>query len=109
MAKKFSILRDKMSSESQALVNEKVKSMLSEMPLDNLRYARMLSLKLLADILGVEQSSILETERLVDMYLAALRSQINAMGGDLEIIATFPEGLVKIERFSEIAQIIEGD
>ena len=31
------------------------------------------------------------------MYISTLRNYIRAMGGELEIIATFPEGQVKIE------------
>jgi len=35
-----------------------------------------------------------------DMYISTLRNYIRAMGGELEIIATFPEGQVKIENFA---------
>ena len=36
-------------------------------------------------------------ERRTDMYIRTLRNYIRAMGGELEIIATFPEGQVKIK------------
>jgi hypothetical protein len=34
------------------------------------------------------------------MYLSTLRSHIEAMGGQLEVIARFPDGAVKISNFS---------
>jgi hypothetical protein len=37
------------------------------------------------------------------MYISTLRNFIKAMGGDLEIIATFPDGFVKISQFESIA------
>jgi hypothetical protein len=36
------------------------------------------------------------------MYLSTLRSHIEAMGGELEVVARFPEGIVKISNFSEL-------
>jgi hypothetical protein len=36
------------------------------------------------------------------MYLSTLRSHIEAMGGELEIIARFPDGSVKISNFSDL-------
>jgi hypothetical protein len=35
------------------------------------------------------------------MYLSTLRSYIEAMGGELEIQAVFPEGSVRIEMLGE--------
>lgn len=36
------------------------------------------------------------------MYLSTLPSHIEAMGGELEVIARFPDGAVKISNFSEL-------
>jgi hypothetical protein len=36
------------------------------------------------------------------MYISTLRSHIKAMGGELEVIARFPDGDVKISNFSQI-------
>jgi transcriptional regulator with XRE-family HTH domain len=76
--------------------------MLAEMPLNELRQARGLSQKVLAEVLGVEQPSIAKLERRADMYVSTLRSHIEAMGGELEVIARFPDGAVKITNFSKI-------
>ncbi|HHQ4509414.1 TPA: XRE family transcriptional regulator [Aeromonas hydrophila] len=102
MAKKFAELRTKMAPESQARAAEKTQSMLSEMPLDELRQARGLSQKMLAEILHVQQPAIAKMEKRTDMYLSTLRSHIEAMGGELEVIARFPEGAVKVTNFSDL-------
>jgi hypothetical protein len=36
------------------------------------------------------------------MYVSTLRSFVQAMGGELEIKAVFPEGSVQIEQFSAL-------
>ena len=66
--------------------------MLAEMPLNELRQARGLSQKVLADVLHVQQLSIAKMEKRTDMYLSTLRSQIEATGGDHDVIARFPDG-----------------
>ncbi len=76
--------------------------MLLEMPLNELRQARGLPQKILAEVLNVQQLSIVKMEKRTDMYLSALRSHIEAMGGELDIIARFPDGTVKISNFVEL-------
>lgn len=102
MAKKFSELRAKMAPESQARVEAKAQELLAEMPLNELRQARGLSQKVLAEVLHVQQPSIAKMERRTDMYISTLRSHIEAMGGQLEVIARFPDGSVKISNFSDL-------
>jgi len=102
MAKKFSELRTRMSPEAQARVEAKAQAMLAEMPLNELRQARGLSQKMLAEVLHVQQPSIAKLEKRTDMYLSTLRSHIEAMGGELEVVARFPDGAVKISNFSDL-------
>jgi len=104
MTKKFSELRARMSPESRARAKSKAQAMLVEMPLFELRQARGLSQKTLADILHVQQPSIAKLEKRTDMYLSTLRNHIEAMGGQLDIIARFPDGSVKISNFSELGK-----
>jgi transcriptional regulator with XRE-family HTH domain len=106
MAKRFSELRARMSPESRARAESKAQAMLAEMPLNELRQARGLSQKTLAELLNVQQPSIAKMEKRTDMYLSTLRSHIEAMGGELEVIARFPDGAVRISNFSELD---EGD
>ncbi len=100
MAKKFAHLRAQTSPDSQARAEAKALAMLAERPLNELRPARGLSQKMLAEVLHVQQPSIAKMEKRTDMYLSTLRSHIEAMGGQLEIVARFPDGSVKISNFS---------
>lgn len=103
MARKFSELTAKMSPAAQARAKARTEAMLAEMPLQELRHARGLSQETLAATLHVRQASISKLERRTDMYISTLRSHIRAMGGELEIVARFPEGDVKISNFAEVA------
>lgn len=102
MTKKFSELRARMTPDAQLRAETKAKQLLAEMPLNELRQARGLTQKVLAEVLHVQQPSIAKIEKRTDMYLSTLRSHIKAMGGELDIIARFPDGSVKISNFSEL-------
>ncbi len=103
MSKKFLDLRAKLSLAAREQAQQKTQSMLAEMPLHELRRARGLSQKMLAETLNIQQPSVAKLERRTDMYLSSLRSHIEAMGGELEVIAKFPDGAVKINNFAGIA------
>jgi len=102
MTHKFSELEAKMSPESREWVKQEVAKALAEMPLNELRNARGLSQKMLAEALHIQQPAIAKLEKRTDTYISTLRSHIEAMGGQLEIIAKFPDGDVKITNFSQI-------
>lgn len=102
MAKKFSDLRAQMPPDSQARVEARAEKILVEMPLYELRKARGLSQKRLAEMLRVQQPSIAKMEKRTDMYISTLRSHIEAMGGQLEVVARFPEGAVRIANFGDL-------
>ena len=102
MAKKFSDLRAKMNPEAQKRAAAMAQTLVAEMPLNALRQARGLSQKMLAELLQVQQPSIAKIEKRTDMYLSTLRSHIEAMGGELDVVARFPDGTVKISHFSDL-------
>ena len=103
MSNKFNDLRAGMSQAARERSDAQAKVMLAEMPLNELRQARGLSQKMLADVLHVQQPSIAKIEKRTDMYLSTLRSHIEAMGGKLDIIARFPDGVVKINNFADLS------
>ncbi len=45
---------------------------------------------------------VAKIEKRTDMYISTLRSHIEAMGGQLEVVARFPDGAVKISNFSDL-------
>lgn len=93
-----------MSLDARERAQTQAQLMLSAMPLNELRQARGLSQKMLAEVLHVQQPSIAKLEKRTDMYLSTLRSHIEAMGGELEVVARFPDGAVKISNFAELGR-----
>jgi len=61
-----------------------------EMTLMELRRARKLTQVTVAKKLGVTQDSISRLEKRSDMLISTLRKTVQAMGGDLSIVAQFP-------------------
>jgi len=102
MARKFAELRDKMSPASRARAKAIADQLRAEMPLHELRRARQLSQEQLAATLGEKQPSISRLEQRADMYVSTLRRYIEAMGGQLDIVARFPDGAVSISQFAEV-------
>jgi DNA-binding XRE family transcriptional regulator len=102
MAKNFNQLRAKMSPERRARHEAAARKMIDEMALDELREARELTQEQLARILRVNQAAVSKMERRADMYLSTLHGIIKAMGGELEIRAIFPDGVVRINQFGDL-------
>jgi len=103
MTKPYKLLRQKMSKQAREASALKAKKMLKEiMALKELRNALHLSQKKLADTLSVDQANISQIENRTDMFISTLRSYIQAMGGELDIIARFPQGEVHINQFEDI-------
>ena len=101
MAKKFVDLQARMSPEARQRSEALARSMLEAMALQELRQARALSQVDLAERLNVKQAAVSKLERRDDMYVSTLREYIRALGGDLEIIARFPDGDVRIMNFAD--------
>lgn len=72
------------------------------MPLQELRQAHQMSQERIAEILHTKQANVSRIERRTDMYISTLRSYIEAMGGQLDIVARFPNGEVHINQFEGI-------
>ena len=104
MTKPYNTLREKMSPESRARAETKTRQLMQDMPLQELRQARKLSQEQLAKNLHTRQSNVSRIEKRTDMYISTLRDVIKAMGGDLEIIARFPDGNVRISQFEELGR-----
>jgi helix-turn-helix protein len=66
-----------------------------------LRRACQLSQEQLAATLAEKQPSISRLEQRTDMYVSTLRRYIEAMGGQLDIVARFPDGEASIDQFAE--------
>jgi DNA-binding CsgD family transcriptional regulator len=71
-----------------------------EASLRELRNLQEKSQQEIAGRLGIQQAAVSKLERRMDMYVSTLRDLIQALGGDLEIIARFPDKPpVRIKQF----------
>src|SRR5881396_4027447 len=62
-----------------------------EMSLRDLRKARKLTQTRVAKTLGITQDSVSRLEKRSDLLLSTLRKTVKAMGGDVRIVAQFPD------------------
>ena len=102
MNKGFIVLRKKMSKPAQKAAAAKTQQMLKEMSLQELRQAHQMIQEKLAVLLSTKQANVSRIEGRVDMYISTLRSYIEALGGQLDIVARFPDGDVHINQFKDI-------
>jgi DNA-binding XRE family transcriptional regulator len=93
-----------MTPKQRAAAKAKAAALHVDMTLAELRQARLLTQESLGETLQVGQTAIAKMEKRADMYVSNLRRFINAMGGELDIVARFPDGSVKISNFAEIGQ-----
>jgi len=104
MAKKWRDLYGAIPSERRAQIEAHVAKDMAEMPLAEVRRARELTQQQIARHLEVNQAWISRVERQMDMRVSTLRSYIEAMGGELEIIARFHDGAVRLRQFKDLEQ-----
>lgn len=102
MAKSFKNLVDKLPAESQERVKQLTQEMLRDVALQELRQARRLTQQQLAESLHINQASVSKMESQSDMYVSTLRRFLEAMGGELHIIASFPDGEFLINLFEDL-------
>jgi DNA-binding XRE family transcriptional regulator len=62
-----------------------------EMTLQQLRHARKLTQQKLAKSLHIGQEGVSKLEKRSDLLISTLRSYVEAMGGNLSLVAEFPD------------------
>lgn len=106
MAKSFNELRQKMSPERRARNAAEAQRTLLEMTLQELRQnLTNLSQEDIAEMLRVTQGYISKLERQDDMLLSKLYSYVEALGGNVEIRARFPDQEVEIKQFRDVEKL----
>ena len=92
MARPFKELRNRMSPQARAEVDRNVRKTLLEMNLQELRrHVTGLTQAELAELMEVTQGAISQLEGRRDVLLSKLASYVQALGGELELIARFPD------------------
>jgi transcriptional regulator with XRE-family HTH domain len=104
MATKWRDIRKTLSPEAEERIRKSVEEAAGVMTLYQLREARSLTQVNLAKVLNINQGAVSKMEKRADMYVSTLRNFIQAMGGQLQVKAIFPEGEVEIEQFEKVAE-----
>jgi DNA-binding XRE family transcriptional regulator len=109
MARPFKELRDRMSPEARRRVDRRVRETLLEMSLQELRQrVGGITQSDLAELMKVTQGAISQLEKRHDVLLSKLAEYIHALGGELELIARFPEADVRITQFESEKKAANG-
>ncbi|MES2304963.1 MAG: XRE family transcriptional regulator [Gemmatimonadota bacterium] len=88
-----------MSPEARARVAARSRQLDAGVTLGELRELLELTQSAIADRTGATSSSISKLEKRTDTRVATLRRYVEALGGELELVARFPEGSVVIRQF----------
>ncbi|PKU23867.1 XRE family transcriptional regulator [Telmatospirillum siberiense] len=104
----FAELRARMSPEAQTQATVEAQRLGEEMDLAEMRRALKLSQEEIGQALQINQGSVAKIERRADMYVSTLRRFVEAMGGELEIVARFADHSVKIRNFSDLSEKAQG-
>ncbi len=99
MARSFETLRKSMSPERRQANEEVAEAILTVMDLPELRSALDITQIELAARLEIAQSNVSRLERRNDMLVSTLSEVVRALGGELELVARFPDGAVRIQPF----------
>lgn len=89
MAKSFSALKGAMSATAQKAIEEKTNQLLKEALLYEIREQLNITQDDMAVKLNTKQANVSRTERRRDMKLSTLKRYIEALGGELDIVAKF--------------------
>jgi transcriptional regulator with XRE-family HTH domain len=100
MAKSFDhLVKRTTNKRTRERAARRTKELLGELLLSEIRQLAGKSQQQLAAALGIKQPSLSKLENQDDMQVSTLRRIIEALGGELEVIAKFPKGAVKIDQF----------
>jgi transcriptional regulator with XRE-family HTH domain len=96
---KWNELMKRMPAARRARIEEAVRQDLAEMLLGEVRRMVGLTQEEVAGVLGIKQPTLSHLESQDDMQVSTLRRIVEALGGELEIIATLPTGRIALTQF----------
>jgi transcriptional regulator with XRE-family HTH domain len=107
MSKPFKALIAKLPPERQARIQDRTAELSGKMALQELRQALKLTQQQIAATQHLNQAAVSKLEHQSDMYISTLRRFIKAMGGELRIVAHFPQKDITINQFEEIDSLAD--
>jgi transcriptional regulator with XRE-family HTH domain len=97
-------IKSMLSPDVVEQAESRAQAMLYAMELNDLRRARRITQEELAERLGTRQSNVSKLERRTDVRISTLRDVIEAMGGELQIVAHFADADYRIDQFERAAE-----
>ena len=102
MAKSFDVLVKRTTTKPiRARAARRTRELLAEMLLSETRQSVGLSQTEVAQALGIKQPSLSKLEKQTDMQISTLDRLVQALGGELEVVAKFPRGDVRLVPFGK--------
>lgn len=99
MAKKFENLEKQMDPKRLARAKAQAKEVMAEMLLAEIRKEAGFTQEDIAKTIGIKQPSLSKLESQDDIQVSTLQRLIQALGGQLELIAHMPGGDIRISQF----------
>jgi transcriptional regulator with XRE-family HTH domain len=99
MANNFKNLEKKMDPERLARAKAKARETMAEMLLAEIRKEAGFTQEDIAKTIGIKQPSLSKLESQDDIQVSTLQRLIQALGGQLELIAHMPGGDIRISQF----------
>src|ERR1700733_13726842 len=87
------------TKKTQAKAVRRAQELLGKRLLSEVRQLAGKSQQEVAEALGMKQPSLSKLEKQADMQISTLRKIVTALGGELEVLARFPKGTIKIGQF----------
>jgi DNA-binding XRE family transcriptional regulator len=85
------VIRKLNPTERKKVEDRAAEIIAEEMSLRDLRKARKLTQARVAKTLGITQDGVSRLEKRSDLLISTLRKTVKAMGGDVRIVAEFPD------------------
>jgi transcriptional regulator with XRE-family HTH domain len=91
MSKSLAEVKARFSAEEQAFITARADEIMQEIDgLRPLRTAMEQTQAALADRLQISQGSVAKLEKRTDILLSTLREYVEALGGEISLVASFP-------------------
>ena len=100
MAKSFDeLVKRTTTKKTRARAAVRTQELLAELLLSEVRQLTGKSQQQVAEALGIKQPSLSKLEKQSDMQISTLQKIVRALGGELEVLARFPKGTIRIDQF----------
>lgn len=101
MAKSFDdLVKRTTTKKTRAKAARRTQELLGELLLSEVRKLTGKSQREVAESLGIKQPSLSKLEKQRDIQISTLQKIVKALGGELQVLAKFPKGTIKIDQFN---------